>query len=101
MRGIGIVTAGAPMTALEAFAAELSAETDPARRQSLLKRAELLAMNDAPEESFSPLRVESLAEVAAGGLEPPPVLVPGVIVEGQVNWLAGHPGHGKTTIAMY
>jgi hypothetical protein len=33
--------------------------------------------------------------------EPPTVLVPGLIIAEQVTWLAGHPGQGKTTLALF
>lgn len=86
---------------VDAFAQLLAAEPDNAKRAQLLKRAQMRAMNQAAPDAFQPLHTESLAELADGDIEPPPTLVPDVIVEGQVNWLAGHPAHGKTTIAMY
>jgi hypothetical protein len=56
---------------------------------------------DAPEKA--PLRFQfvDLAAIAQGKLEPPAVLHEGLIVEGKVNWLSGHPGNGKTTLAMW
>lgn len=44
---------------------------------------------------------EDLAALLAGGLEPPAQLIEGLVVEGQVNWLAGHPAQGKTTVALW
>jgi NADPH-dependent ferric siderophore reductase len=44
------------------------------------------------------LAVENLADVDDDAL--PPTLAD-VLVEAQVNWLSGHPAHGKTTIAMH
>lgn len=42
-----------------------------------------------------------VADALDGGLEAPPQLVENLIIEAQVNWLSGHPGHGKTTVAMW
>jgi len=82
------------------FAALLS-EEDADGRKSLMARANMMAMANAPEEAFEVIHFEDLSAAARGDVDPPGMLVPGVIVEGQVNWLAGHPAHGKTTIAMH
>lgn len=47
------------------------------------------------------LQFENLAEAFGAGLQPPKQLVEGLVVEGQVNWFSGHPGHGKTTVVMW
>jgi AAA domain len=86
---------------LEAFSQLLAAEPDKAKRAALVKRAEMGALNKAEPSALELLHTESLGELADGDIEPPGTLVPGVIVETQVNWLAGHPAHGKTTIAMH
>jgi hypothetical protein len=87
--------------AIEQLAQLLADEPDKARRTEIIQRVKMRAMNGASPDAFRPLHTESLAELAEGDTEPPPTLVNDVIVEGQVNWLAGHPAHGKTTIAMY
>jgi AAA domain len=90
--------------AVLAFAQLLGEETDPAKRRAMVKRAEMLAMNEADEAAFAvqPLHVENLADLAAENAQPPGTLGGDqIIVEGQVNWLCGHPEHGKTTVAMH
>jgi len=52
-------------------------------------------------EAERAIRFEDLAELFASGLEPPTQLVRDLVVEGQVNWMMGHPGHGKSTVAMW
>ena len=47
------------------------------------------------------IRFEDLAVALAGGLEPPEQLVPDLVVKERVTWLAGHPGQGKSTVAMW
>ena len=44
---------------------------------------------------------EDIAEVMAGEIKPPATMVEHLIYEHRVHWLAGHPGHGKTTLAMH
>ncbi len=58
-----------------------------------------LPAND--DRDGSPLRFEDLSALLAGGLEPPAQLVDQLVVAGQVNWFSGHPGHGKTTLALW
>jgi hypothetical protein len=47
------------------------------------------------------LAFTDVADALRGGLTAPPQLVENLIIEAQVNWLSGHPGHGKTTVAMW
>ena len=47
------------------------------------------------------LSFTDVADALRGGLEAPPQLVENLVIEAQVNWLSGHPGHGKTTVAMW
>jgi hypothetical protein len=84
------------------------------REAALLKEMEAA---DAPEERFdlyrafqeylreqeaeAGLRFEDLSVALAGGLEPPELLVPDLVVKKRVTWLAGHPGQGKSTVAMW
>jgi len=80
-------------------------EPDERNRTWNMLRMRLASMLDeeattGAKATTGPLEVLSLAEAAAD-TEPPPLLVPDVVPEGQVPWLAGHPGHGKTTVAMH
>ena len=56
---------------------------------------------DGLAADLPPIRFEDLAATLAGGLEPPAQVVEGLIVDRQVHWLAGHPAHGKTTVALW
>ena len=95
--------------AMEGFLTEV-AELEPQDRQRVWTGLRMRFASLLPEEALTasngslptsgPLEVVSLAEEAED-TEPPALLVPGVVPEGQVTWLAGHPAHGKTTIAMY
>lgn len=84
---------------VDAFA-RLLAGTDQGERQRLFARATKRAANEDVEVSLPILEVMSLAEAAAD-TSPPPLLVPDVVPEGLITWLAGHPAHGKTTVAMH
>jgi hypothetical protein len=89
--------------AVTAFAEVLAAETDTSKREALIHRARTQAMGTADDSAFEPqpLEPENLFELVANGSSPPEVVVKDIIVENQVNWLCGHPEHGKTTVAMH
>lgn len=79
-------------------AAEYVGGLHGAERQRALKQLQLIV---PPDDGARRFEFVDLGLLAAGGLQPPDVLHNGVIVEGRINWLSGHPGHGKTTLAMY
>lgn len=77
-------------------------------RTRKIKQIETKSIADAAPGSFASAAeaigfqfADDLVDIARGDLAPAPALVRDLIVEGQVNWFAGHPGHGKTTIAMH
>lgn len=78
----------------------LSSITDPAEREAASGRITQLVRGKTPAVDARPsLRFETdLAEIAAGGIPDPPRLSTR-LYENRVHWYAGHPGHGKTTIA--
>jgi len=51
--------------------------------------------------TLAALEFVDLAAIAEGNVELPKALVPNLVVTGQINWFTGHPGNGKTTLAMY
>jgi hypothetical protein len=69
-------------------------------RHQALQRM-LLLVPESPEDGRPRFQFVNLADIAAGSVEPPSVLHDGVIVQGRINWLSGHPGNGKTTLAMH
>jgi energy-coupling factor transporter ATP-binding protein EcfA2 len=42
-----------------------------------------------------------LGTLARGERAAPRQIVDGLVIEGKIHWLAGHPGHGKSTMAMH
>jgi hypothetical protein len=86
--------------ALEAFAKVLATTEDPAQRARLMKRAELVAMNAVPEESFEP-PVKTLGEYLDIPIEVPPSLVwPTIVVRREITATLGRAGKGKTTLNL-
>lgn len=85
---------------VEEFAKLLSQTDDPAQRARLLKRAELQAAKEVPEESFEP-PVQPLGEYLDTPIEVPPSLVwPTIVVAGEVTATLGRAGKGKTTVNL-
>lgn len=85
---------------LKEFAA-LLARADTAERARLFAQARMLAMQQAPEESFeAPIR--TLGEYLAEPIEIPPSLVaPTVVVRGELTATLGRAGKGKTTMNLH
>jgi KaiC/GvpD/RAD55 family RecA-like ATPase len=42
-----------------------------------------------------------IGALARGEREAPRQVVDGLVIENRIHWLSGHPGHGKSTMAMY
>lgn len=85
---------------LEAFARLLATEENPAKRASMLKRAEMLAMGQAKDTAFEP-PVMSLGEYLDTPIEIPPSLVwPTIVVRGELTATLGRAGKGKTTMNL-
>lgn len=90
----------APDQIVQQFARYLASITDDAERARVVARARMLAMQEAPEESFEP-PIRSLAEYLATPIEVPPVLVqPSLIVRGGINVTVGRAGKGKTVMNL-
>lgn len=85
---------------LKKFAAELAKEPDATKREGLIKKAQMLAMNAAPQEAFeAPIR--TLGEYLASTIEVPPVLIePLMVVRGGINVTVGRSGKGKTVMNL-
>lgn len=84
--------------AVRQFAELLAREDDPARRAALVKRAQMIAMNELPAEAFEP-PVQTLGEYLDTPIEIPPSLVwPTICVRGEVTATLGRGGKGKTTM---
>ncbi len=83
-----------------AAAAYLVNIEDAGKREAAAGRITQLVRSKTPPDDARPsLRFETdLAEIAAGGIPDPPRLSTR-LYENRVHWYAGHPGHGKTTIA--
>lgn len=85
---------------LRKFAAELAKETDTTAREGLMKKAQMLAMNAAPQEAFEP-PIRTLADYLASTIEIPPVLIePLMVVRGGINVTVGRAGKGKTVMNL-
>lgn len=88
------------MSAIEEFAKELAKATDPAERQALLARVNMLAMNAASEESFD-APIEPLGDYMERELPVPPILVePALVVRGGITVTIGRAGKGKTQMNL-
>jgi hypothetical protein len=86
--------------ALEEFAKLLAQTDDPAQRARLTKRAEMLAMNQVPEEKFEP-PIRNLGVYLDTPIDIPPSLVwPTIVVRGEVTATLGRAGKGKTTVNL-
>lgn len=83
------------------FAALLAAEDNAARRTALLKRAEMLAMNDVPDEKLD----KPIGRTAADLLREEPVepdwLIPGVMARGWMVKFAAREKTGKGTLIAH
>lgn len=87
-------------SALQQFAAFLAQEDDPAKREQILKRAKMMALNQTPEEAFEP-PVISLGEYLDTPILVPPSLVwPTIVVRGELTATLGRAGYGKTTMNL-
>lgn len=89
------------MTSIIDQFAQLLAETEePAKREQLIKRARMLAMNEVKPEVFEP-PVRTLGEYLDTAIEVPPSLVwPTICVRGEVTATLGRAGYGKTTMNL-
>lgn len=86
--------------ALNAFAALLAEAPDGKARSALMSRAKMLAMNEAPEESFEP-PIRTLGDYLLADIEVPPVLIhPYLCVRGGFNVTVGRAGKGKTVMNL-
>jgi hypothetical protein len=88
---------------LDALADEVGALDGPEREQAWNRvRMQIAPLLDPTTTTgttpSAPLTVENLADLDD---DKPPATLADVLVEAQVNWLCGHPAHGKTTIAMH
>lgn len=83
------------------YFASLLAAADDKERQGLLKRANLIAMNEADPEVFEP-PVQTLGEYLSKPIEIPPTLVgpDGFIVRGGLIATIGRAGKGKTVMNL-
>lgn len=85
---------------VDQFAALLAAEEDPVKREALLHRAKMLAMNTAAPEVFEP-PITSLGEYLDTPIDIPPSLVwPTIVVRGEITTTLGRAGYGKTTMNL-
>lgn len=88
------------MSAMEEFARLVAATEDPAARQALFARVNMLAMNLADPESFD-APIETLANYMARELPVPPVLIePALVVRGGITVTIGRAGKGKTQMNL-
>jgi hypothetical protein len=93
----------AHMETLDALADELEALEGTERAQVWNRVRMRVAPLLDPTTTTGTVPAEALAVENLADLDddaPPPILAD-VLVEAQVNWLSGHPAHGKTTIAMH
>lgn len=85
---------------IKAFGDLLAAETDPLVREGLIKRANLMAAQNAAPEAFE-APISTLAEYLARDLPVPPVLVePSLVVRGGITCTIGRAGKGKTQMNL-
>lgn len=85
---------------VQQFARLLSEEENDAKRAQLVKRAQMLAMNQAPAEAFEP-PIMSLGDYLDTPIEVPPSLVwPTIVVRGEITATLGRAGYGKTTMNL-
>lgn len=80
--------------------AKLLANEDEAGRKALLKRAQLLAMNEADPEQFEP-PISTLKEYLEKPIPVPPIVVtPHILVRGGITCTIGRAGKGKTVMNL-
>lgn len=85
---------------LQQFAQLLAAEEEPAKRAALVKRAQMLAMNEASPEAFEP-PVTALGDYLATPIPiPPSIAWPTIVVRGELTVTLGRAGKGKTTMNL-
>lgn len=86
--------------AVQQFATYLAGITEPAERARTIARANMLAMQAAPDEAFEP-PIRTLKDYLAAEIEIPPVLVtPNLLVRGGLNVTIGRAGKGKTVMNL-
>jgi RecA-family ATPase len=85
---------------VQQFAQLLSETENDAKRAQLIKRAQMLAMNQAAPEAFEP-PITTLGEYLDTPIEIPPALVsPTIVVRGELTATLGRAGYGKTTMNL-
>lgn len=82
---------------VDAFAALLAEQDDSAKRAQIIKRAQMLALNQAKPEAFEP-PITTLGEYLDTPIDVPPSVVwPTICVRGEITATLGRAGFGKTT----
>lgn len=97
------VATHAPPDVRESAAADFLAALPPDDREAAMRRIDARVKLTADPDTLGPrLHFEQgLGEIATGGIPAPEQLAEGLIYRNRVHWLSGHPGHGKTTFAMW
>jgi hypothetical protein len=87
-------------SALQQFANLLREEKDEVKRAQLHARANMLAMQELPDEAFEP-PVTPLGEYLDSPIEIPPSIVwPTMVVRGEITATLSRAGKGKTTMNL-
>lgn len=85
-------------------AADYIAPLSPEVHDAELRKLRQLVRARMPQETAADaggLKFErDLGTILAGGIPEPEQLIDGLVYAKRVHWLMGHPGHGKTTVAM-
>lgn len=85
---------------VQQFAQLLGETENDAKRAQLLKRVQMLAMNQAAPEAFE-APIQTLGEYLDTPIEIPPALVsPTIVVRGELTATLGRAGYGKTTMNL-
>lgn len=84
-------------------AAELMAGMPPEERERAKRQMELLAVAQAPPENLTPeIPVRTLREYLEVVIpEPPRLVIPSVLVRGELTAIIGKSGKGKTTLNLH
>jgi hypothetical protein len=85
---------------VQQFARLLAEEQDDAKRSAIIKRAQMMALNQAPEEAFE-APIMCLGDYLDTPIDVPPSLVwPTIVVRGEISATLGRAGYGKTTMNL-
>lgn len=61
----------------------------------------LFSRHEASAEPPFTFHFSDLSSLMADDLDPPALLLPGLLYEGASHWFSGHPKHGKTVLVMH